>query len=67
MKIWEVLEITYNQLGLQKLKVSKSFSSYRVLVYDEETKQHVEKIFQYPSFCICKLGEVKKKGFKYMH
>ena len=40
------------------------FGSYRVLVHDEEAKQHVERIFQYPSFCICKLGKVKNKSFK---
>ena len=40
------------------------FASYRVLVYDEEARQHIERIFQYPSFCTCKLGKVKNKSFK---
>ena len=40
------------------------YASYRVIVYDEDARQHIERIFQYPNFCTCKIEKVKNKSFK---
>ena len=42
----------------------QEFRPYKLLVHGKETEQQVEEIFMYPSCCVCKLGEVKKKGQK---
>ena len=42
----------------------QNYASYRVLVYYENVGQHIERIFQYPSFCTCKIEKIKNKSFK---
>ena len=42
----------------------QNYASYRVLVYDENAGQHIERIFQYPSSCTCKIEKIRNKSFK---